>query len=124
MAKGEKKSFGHHLFCLFGVTTKAMNDPRLGFSILSLAGGFEFATKHQQLIEGSDTMNDHWLLHFLGNGYLGTKGCHLHFHLQGVWLAMHFIQTTLTYCPHVVSACHLSNGCNRFLPCFRHVPRV
>jgi hypothetical protein len=87
MAEGQQESFGHYLLCLFGLATKAMNDPRLkpflvlpNAHSLSTMGSsllFPFFPQCQQFIKGFDTMNHQRLLHFFRQCHMCTKGLYL-----------------------------------------------
>ena len=121
MAERQKKSFGHQLFCLLGISTKAMNNPRLRKNApFRPARCHHLPTKRQQLIKSLNTMNNHRLPHFLRNSYLGTKSLYLNRQSH----ATHLIQSTLAYRPHIRPLCFNTDASHRFTPRCIHLPRM
>jgi hypothetical protein len=105
MAKGKTESFGHQLFGLFQLSTKAMNNPWLWLSSFHSTFFLQFMTKRQQLIESFDTMDNDRFAYRLRHCDLSTKSCDLDCQLYST----HFIQPALSNSPYVCAFCMALN---------------
>jgi hypothetical protein len=65
MAKGEQKSFGHHLLSLLWPSAETMKHPRLRNTRALLAQEHHITTNLQQFIVCLDTMEHKRLMHLL-----------------------------------------------------------